>query len=59
MTVRRLVANVLVGVVLAAILIGLAFIAIDERCTKNVVNAAPAERYQQVDFEPGISGRRR
>jgi F0F1-type ATP synthase membrane subunit a len=36
MTLRRLLANLLAGLVLVAILVGLVFVIIDERCSKNV-----------------------
>jgi len=48
----RLIANILVAVVLAALLIGLAFVIVDERCSGNVSAADPGKiPVQEVPFK--------
>ena len=50
MTFRRLLMNLLVGLVLAVILAGLCCVIVAERCERNV---KPGRAMEQVDFEPG------
>jgi len=52
MTPRRLLANLLAGIVLVAILVGLVIILIDERCSKNVsADEAAGKAVQQIPFK--------
>jgi F0F1-type ATP synthase membrane subunit a len=46
MTLRRLLANLLAGIVLVVILIGLVIIMVDEKCSKHV-SANVRERWTQ------------
>ena len=53
MTLRRILANLAAGIVLVLILIGLTWILIDERCSKNV-SANVRERWtQDIPFGGG------
>ena len=53
MTLRRIAANILAGIVLVVILIGLTWILIDERCSKHV-SANVRERWtQDIPFGGG------
>jgi len=51
MTRLRLLANLLVAAVLIAVLVGLVWIAIDERCGKNVSAAHPKPFVQEIPFK--------
>jgi len=53
MTLRRLLANLLAGAVLVVILIGLVFVIIDERCSKNVSESVRVKVVQDVPFGGG------
>ena len=53
MTLRRILANLLAGIVLVVILVGLVFVLIDEKCSKHV-SANVRERWTQaVPFAGG------
>jgi len=53
MTLRRILANLLAGIVLVVILIGLVWIIIDEKCSKNE-SANVRERWtQDIPFGGG------
>ena len=53
MTLRRIAANILAGIVLVVILIGLTWILIDERCSKNVSANVRESFTQAVPFGEG------
>jgi hypothetical protein len=48
----RIIANLIVGIALAVILVGLVCIIIDERCGRNV-SADDTAGIEQIDFKPG------
>jgi len=50
MATARAIANLLVAAVLIAVLVGLVWIAIDERCGKNESAASPKRYVQEVPF---------
>ena len=53
MTLRRIAANILAGIVLVVILVGLVFVLIDEKCSKHV-SANVRERWtQDIPFAGG------
>jgi predicted DNA repair protein MutK len=51
MTLRRIIANVLVAVVLAAVLFGLVAVIVDERCSRAVSMADPKPMVQDIPFK--------
>jgi hypothetical protein len=53
MTLRRLAANLLAGIVLVLILVGLVIIMVDERCSKNVSESVRERSVQAIPFAEG------
>jgi hypothetical protein len=51
MTLRRLLLNILVALVLAAVLFGLVAVIVDERCSRAVSMAEPDKPGQEIPFK--------